>query len=324
MGAAKNTLIVFTMASILVLAGFSTILNDKAYAGNLVNNNGFTNFGDFKCWLPVSPQQTVSVLLRFQDQFGSYENSDWTQIEYCAAAEKDGRSSPFSFTTPVALSQHYQGWLTPSIPGPGTGQTVILDVPQFGETFTVELEDLEMILVPADKLLESGLTVFTEDKEQHWNCYNITRPLSTIGTIQLVTQHGLQFDTVEDAFILCAPAVKTILTGPQTGQQFGTLSIEEHMVCYNMLEVIDSSTNLPVQLFDQLTPNGITFIPGEIEKVCVTAFKSFPTVGGSMIPIDTTALLLAGVQSISMWMIPVVIAGVGISIFVVIRKNNHI
>ena len=44
-------------------------------------------------------------------------------------------------------------------------------------------------------------------------------------------------------------------------------------------------------------------------------------IGGSMVPMDKTALLLAGAQSISMWMIPVVIAGVSIGIFVVIRKK---
>jgi len=37
--------------------------------------------------------------------------------------------------------------------------------------------------------------------------------------------------------------------------------------------------------------------------------------------IDTTALLLAGVQSISMWMIPVVAAGVGIGVFVIKRRK---
>jgi len=44
-------------------------------------------------------------------------------------------------------------------------------------------------------------------------------------------------------------------------------------------------------------------------------------VGGISISIDQTALLLAGVQSISMWMIPVVIAGIGIGIFVIKRRN---
>jgi len=51
--------------------------------------------------------------------------------------------------------------------------------------------------------------------------------------------------------------------------------------------------------------------------------KSFDdtTIGGTYVPIDQSALLLAGVQSISMWMIPVVIAGIGIGVFVVKRRN---
>jgi hypothetical protein len=44
-------------------------------------------------------------------------------------------------------------------------------------------------------------------------------------------------------------------------------------------------------------------------------------VGGEIIPINTTALLLAGVQSVSMWMIPVVIAGAGIGVFVIKKRN---
>ena len=45
-------------------------------------------------------------------------------------------------------------------------------------------------------------------------------------------------------------------------------------------------------------------------------------IGGTLIPIDTTALLLAGVQSISMWLIPVVAAGVAIGIFVIKRRKT--
>jgi len=46
-----------------------------------------------------------------------------------------------------------------------------------------------------------------------------------------------------------------------------------------------------------------------------------PAVGGTLVPIDTTALLLAGVQSISMWMIPVVVAGIAIGVFVIKRRK---
>jgi len=44
-------------------------------------------------------------------------------------------------------------------------------------------------------------------------------------------------------------------------------------------------------------------------------------IGGTLISIDTVALLLAGVQSISMWMIPVVVAGVVIGVFVIKRRK---
>lgn len=44
-------------------------------------------------------------------------------------------------------------------------------------------------------------------------------------------------------------------------------------------------------------------------------------VGGEIIPLNTTALLLAGVQSVSMWMIPVVISGAGIGVFVISRRK---
>jgi len=44
-------------------------------------------------------------------------------------------------------------------------------------------------------------------------------------------------------------------------------------------------------------------------------------IGGTLIPIDTTTLLLAGVQSISMWMIPVVAAGIVIGVFVIKRRK---
>ena len=44
-------------------------------------------------------------------------------------------------------------------------------------------------------------------------------------------------------------------------------------------------------------------------------------IGGTLVPIDTTALLLASVQSISMWMIPVVAAGIVIGVLVIKRRK---
>jgi len=44
-------------------------------------------------------------------------------------------------------------------------------------------------------------------------------------------------------------------------------------------------------------------------------------IGGTFVPIDTTALLLVSIQSISMWMIPVVAAGIVIGVFVIKRRK---
>ncbi len=46
-----------------------------------------------------------------------------------------------------------------------------------------------------------------------------------------------------------------------------------------------------------------------------------PPVGGEFLQLDTTSLLLAGAQTFS-WMIPVVLSGIGIGLFVVSRKSE--
>jgi len=51
-----------------------------------------------------------------------------------------------------------------------------------------------------------------------------------------------------------------------------------------------------------------------IASICVE-------VGGNIVPIDSTALLLAGAQTFS-WMIPVVLSVLGIGLFVVSRKSE--
>ncbi len=71
-----------------------------------------------------------------------------------------------------------------------------------------------------------------------------------------------------------------------------------------LINVIESGTD---QNFGGLVP--ITTIP----SICV--------VGGELIPIETTSLLLAGAQTFS-WMIPVILSVLGIGLFVVSRKSE--
>ena len=319
-------LFVFSISSILVLAGFAA--NEKAYAGINTNNvNGFfPPFGDFKCWEIIEGQGLTvpPALVSIRDQFGIIENSDWSQVGYCTAATKFIGAEEFSSPSEPDLNQHYQGWFYPfETRGPGTDETVILNVPQFDHTFSTTLLDLDSILVPATKFLATEpvpIIVESVDTEQHWNCYNIEESSINVN-VDIITQHGRQNADVLDPFLLCAPMIKTDQFEPF--DVFGTL-FDEHMVCYDLLITPNGAvTNLPMALLDQLTPEPyipIAILGGE-ETLCVPAFKSFPIVGGINIPIDTSALLLAGVQSISMWMIPVVVAGIGIGVFVIKRRN---
>ena len=77
--------------------------------------------------------------------------------------------------------------------------------------------------------------------------------------------------------------------------------------------------------FGERNLNGL----GDANVLCVKATKMVPTpptpttpkVGGEIIPIESTSLILAGAQSFS-WMIPVILSGIGIGLFVVSRKSK--
>ncbi len=66
--------------------------------------------------------------------------------------------------------------------------------------------------------------------------------------------------------------------------------------------------------FDPDTSNNMAIETTIVNKPCIIP------VGGELIPIETTSLLLASAQSFS-WMIPLVLSGIGIGLFVVSRKS---
>jgi len=319
----RETLVIFSIASILVLAGFSA--NEKAYAGG--NGNGFPPFGDFKCWINVDDENspTSNADLVIEDQFGVIQNNVWTQIEYCAAATKifDMQTSTSPFEE-FGFRQHYQGWLYPDDTiGPGTGKTIEITVPQFDQSFNTILLDLEQIFVPATKIIEvEPFSISSVDTVQHWNCYEITGPpVEGAPLVNLKTQHfdgtNDDIDQVFTPFLFCAPMIKT----HSPDDPIGTFNIDDHMICYNIQNQTDFAINLPIALEDQMNEGSVPFEIEDVEKLCAPASKTFPVVGGFVVPIDSSALLLAGVQSISMWMIPVVVAGIGIGIFIIKRRN---
>jgi len=119
------------------------------------------------------------------------------------------------------------------------------------------------------------------------------------------------------------PLISTICFDP-TGDTAG-ITIFEGPDNQNPFSYIYDIECMPNPDWEQMRIDFNT--PSEFEnilsiEVWTETFDDAPvTVGGSFVPIDQSALLLAGVQSISMWMIPVVIAGIGIGIFVIKRRN---
>jgi len=224
----KKTIMVLSIASVLVLAGFS--INEKAYAGNaqLPNGNGLPaipqiGLGDFYCWDTLSPEPTPGRNFDIVDQFGPVSNNDWEQKQYCAAADKvlNGIEyvSPFDGSFPTTfqgspLDQHYQGWLYP--PGfdsepSALGTTVNLFVPQFDQRFTTTIDTYDSILVPATKIIFNpvGPDIFIDSQnvDHHWNCYGISGPPADLLTA-VFTQHGNSFEQILDPFLTCAPMIK--------------------------------------------------------------------------------------------------------------------
>ena len=60
---------------------------------------------------------------------------------------------------------------------------------------------------------------------------------------------------------------------------------------------------------------GQTFTRMDMDTCSVNPDVIKPPVGGELIPIDATSLILANTQTFS-WMIPVILSGIGIGLFV--------
>jgi len=85
---------------------------------------------------------------------------------------------------------------------------------------------------------------------------------------------------------------------------------------FSMFVNSGDEVQLSIRINGQITGTSGTY---EFE---ITHSPSTQTIGGQIIPIETTSLILAGAQTFS-WMIPVVLSVVGITLFVVSRKSEN-
>jgi len=159
----------------------------------------------------------------------------------------------------------------------------------------------------------NGMAFTPADVLQHALANGVISPtLTTLGTLNQVT--GLQTDGPNLIFSAPMDAGKKI-----NGMDFDVSTSTMFGSCNDRAGPGTTQENYLCTV--ALGSGVVTIIGATVDGLDAIAFIPDITIGGTLIPIDTTTLLLAGVQSISMWMIPVVAAGVGVSVFVIKRRK---
>ena len=134
----------------------------------------------------------------------------------------------------------------------------------------------------------------------------------TPGDTLKVHHDGELFD-VNQADGSLSNAVQTFLTSPAM----------DYNPDDGLLYAVDNPNSSPPRNLVTLNPaNGQTKLIGQtVDRLTAIAFTPVQVVGGELLPIESTSLLLAGAQTFS-WMIPVILSGIGIGLFVVSRKSE--
>jgi len=254
-----------------------------AYAGN-----GPSSELVIKCY-PIIDGEIDPPTVQLDDQFGNEVVDPGLPVFVCEIAVKNGIFPPLVPQSGIIY--------------PITG---IIDPPsvkltdQFGNE-VVDPTPADLLLVPAQE--DGG--VFISD---HFKFYPISGTIDP-PTVSLADKFGTEDADASPATWLAVPVDKN-------GEG---IAINQHYKCYPFSGEINPSFDI---LADQF---GLHFVdPMEPGFYCTQADKDEvpPVVGGEILPIDATSLLLANAQSFS-WMIPLVLSGIGIGLFVVSRKSEN-
>ena len=121
-----------------------------------------------------------------------------------------------------------------------------------------------------------------------------------------LTAQPLTVDSISNLFINCNGEL--VLT--EGGSNAGLITN------HGILQTITGATFTNTGTYQS---SGTDIFVGPFTGNVIVPIASICLIGGTLVPIDTTSLLLVGAQSTAAWMIPVIIAGIGIAI-VIARK----
>ncbi len=218
----------------------------------------------YKCYMPTVPGDPPGTVVNLETQFGVEELvTVGPAMELCAPALKNGIGPPLD-------GPHLRCY---DIVGDDPDAAVQLE-DQFG-TQTVAVGQAQKLCVPVTKAVYPDPPPPPLPTDPHYKCYAISGH-DPDATVDLQTQFGPEPGVVVGkAVLLCAPTVKTVVSGP--GEPGGGLD-DPHLVCYT---ISPPPTTIPLlntlTQFDAGVPKEVE--PAGADLLCVEAAKS-PAVGG--------------------------------------------
>lgn len=239
------------------------------------------------------PASTVDFPVSIVDQFGTTDHETLHQpIELWVPANKEHIECPSGYTYNM-LGNQCEGPQDPC-PPPDAGSVTYNQSPDgcvggpIGDTFS-------------------------QEQNIHFKCYDIEPRGIAPKLLNLFDENFFPFgmlNEIDTADKLCNPVLKN-------SEDFQSLDIE-HLKCYDI--------NNPFRLIEDLLTQdqfGSQQLQTVDEEEFCSASDKFPLqemIGGTLIPIDATSLILVGAQNTVSWMIPIIISGIGISLVFLRRK----
>ena len=248
-----------------------------------------------KCY-PITDGLIDPPPVILQDQFGTETVDPGIARAICEIAIKHG-------TEP--LSTPKSGVLYP-INGIINPPSVSLE-DQFGREI-VDPSAAMFLLVPASETLQRG-----EQIDNHLKFYPISGTIDP-SPVNLVDKFGNEVVDPLMASFLAVPAIKN--------DEQDDIDNAQHYKCYTVRGTIDPPEDDVLE--DQfgrhvVDPDQAAFFCTQANKQLVSPPPSDDVIGGKLIQIKATSLILANAQSFS-WMIPVVLSVLGIGLILVRRK----
>jgi hypothetical protein len=328
------------LLTIILSITFTGLIYNHALAQAPTFNYQNPFLGDFKCYFPENEFDIFVDDVLLQDQFdtGAQQLDLDKIIRFCNMVEKveqapnpttgnpgfPGSIPPKIFDlnpdTESDTDQHFLVYrLCPEAseniecqPLPAINQMITL-TDQFGTTEHIVKQPVEL-WVPASKDFVIGDPInypISSINDIHYKCYDISPVPNPLGqlAVGMIDQFLNTNRNILQADKLCNPVIKN-------GE--GTLN-NEHLKCYKFLN--PQSLSLTRYFSDQFVTDQPLTSPREYE-LCLVADKNIlrsVPVGGILVPVDSTILLLAGTYSTASWLIPTIVSAIGFGI-VILRK----